>query len=138
MALAESGIVIHPKDTVSIDLDTALSSPTGITILKAREVAVIMNDQTFSGLSSALTVGEALKDLGISLQGLDYANPPENSPLPANRQIQLTRVQETLSIVKVETPYTNSYQPDPNTELDQGSVIQPGQVGLAITRSRIQ
>lgn len=138
MALAESGIVIHPKDTVSIDLDTALSSPTGITILKAREVAVIMNDQTFSGLSSALTVGEALKDLGISLQGLDYANPPEDSPLPANRQIQLTRVQETLSIVKVETPYTNSYQPDPNTELDQGSVIQPGQVGLAITRSRIK
>jgi len=138
LALAEADISIHPKDTLSLDLDTVLNNPTSLDIRRAREFSVSVGSAVISGLSSAQTVGEVLRDLGLSMQGLDFTTPSENSVLPANGKINLTRVREALVIQKVETQFTSSYSPDPNTEIDQYSVVQPGQVGLAITRSRIQ
>jgi len=138
LALAEAGIYIHPKDTLSVDLDTVLNSPTSLEIRRARKISVSVGSAVISGLSSAQTVGEVLHDLGLPMQGLDYTTPSETSPVPTDGNIQLKRVKEALVLQKVETPYTRSYSPDANTEIDQYSVVQPGQVGLAITRSRIQ
>jgi uncharacterized protein YabE (DUF348 family) len=138
LALAEAGISIHPKDTLSVDLDTALLAPINLDILRARQISITVDSKLVSGLSSAQTVGEVVHDLGLSLQGLDYTTPPESAPVPTDGNIQLTRVREALVIQKIETPFTSTYAPDPYTEIDQYSVVQPGQVGLAITRSRIK
>ena len=138
LALAEAGISIHPKDTLSVDLDTALLAPINLDILRARQISITVDSKLVSGLSSAQTVGEAVHDLRLSLQGLDYTAPPESAPVPTDGNIQLTRVREALVIQKIETPFTSTYAPDPYTEIDQYSVVQPGQVGLAITRSRIK
>jgi uncharacterized protein YabE (DUF348 family) len=138
MALDEAGISIHPKDTLSVDLDSALLAPTSLDIRRARQISVAVDSMLISGFSSAQTVGEVVHDLGLSLQGLDYTAPSESSPVPTDGKIQLTRVKEALVIQKIETPFTSSYAPDPTTEIDQYSVVQPGQVGLAITRSRIK
>ena len=138
LALAEAGISIHPKDTLSLDPDTALLAPISVDIRRARQISVKVDSVLISDKSSAQTVGEVLHDLDLSLQGLDYTTPSESAPVPTDGNIQLTRVREALVIQKNETPFTSSYEPDPNTEIDQYSVVQPGQVGLAITRSRIK
>jgi 3D (Asp-Asp-Asp) domain-containing protein len=83
-------------------------------------------------------VGEALADLGFSLQYLDYAIPAENEPVPVDGTIRMVRVREEILLEKEETAYQNTYVEDPNAELDTVSVVVPGQVGLVVTRTRVR
>ncbi|MCJ7695468.1 MAG: ubiquitin-like domain-containing protein [Anaerolineaceae bacterium] len=138
MALEEIEILIHPKDTLSQSLDTPLISPISLEIRRARELSIEVDGVLLNSRSSALTVGEALQDIGLSLQGLDFSTPDEQVPIPNDGKIKVIRVSEALVIEKEETPFTSDYQPDPNTEIDQYSVLQPGQVGLVINRTRIK
>ena len=138
MALDEHGISIHPKDTLSLSLETPLNSPLSLVLYPARELTIEVDGRSVSALSSAMTVGEALQDVGLPLLGLDYSIPSEEEAIPGNKKIAITRVREALVIEKEETQFTSDYQPDPNTEIDQYSVLQPGQVGLVINRTRIK
>ena len=47
-------------------------------------------------------------------------------------------ISEEVIILKDEVAYQNEYVEDPTTELDQISVVQPGQVGIYATRERVQ
>lgn len=138
MALSESGIKLAPHDSISPSLETRLDSSLQVEIFTARSIQVATVSGTITGLSSAQTVGAALQDLGITLQSLDYCVPSENDPVPANGKIAMVRVWENLLLAKEEYPFSVTYQPDPETELDQGSVVKPGVLGLIINRTRIR
>ena len=138
MALAEAGIQLHPKDQVSMDLDSALTSAMEVNIRPARQITVSIGSAQLVDFSSQATVGAALLDLDISLQGLDVSIPGEDAPVPADGHIQVVSIREELVLMTDESPFTSSYAPDPNTEIDQYSVVQPGQVGMVVTRSRIR
>jgi 3D (Asp-Asp-Asp) domain-containing protein len=86
--------------------------------------------------SAAATVGQALAQAGIALQGLDYSKPAEDQPLPENGKIKVVRVQEQVTLEQKQIPYTTEYVADPRTELDQSSVVDAGQVGVEVTRLR--
>ena len=137
-ALWEAGIALHPEDRLSIPLETPLSSTTELSLTRARPVKVVFSGKQVSGFSAAETVGEALADLGFSLQYLDYAIPAENEPVPVDGTIRMVRVREEILLEKEETAYQNTYVEDPNAELDTVSVVVPGQVGLVVTRTRIR
>jgi uncharacterized protein YabE (DUF348 family) len=138
MALSEAGIRFKPEDAISTDIETSLDQSLEVTIFTARKLSINAADRTIQGLSSAQTVDEALLDLGIPLQALDYTIPPEGDPVPENGNITLVKICERLAFLKEEFPFTVTYEPDPNTELDQGSVIEQGSLGLIINRSRIR
>jgi 3D (Asp-Asp-Asp) domain-containing protein len=99
---------------------------------------VKVGEETYTGKSAARSVGRALVDVGLSLQNLDYSIPREDEPIPVNREIELVRVSEEVVIATDEVAYESEYVEDPETELDQYSVVQPGQVGIYATRERIQ
>lgn len=138
MALHEAGIQLNPKDVLSLDLDTPVTSPLAVSIRRARLLSIAVDSQTVTGFSASETVGEVLSEMDLVLQDLDYSQPAEDAPVPENGNIQIVRVREALLLQKEEFAYKNTYAPDPETELDQTSVIQPGRVGLIIHRERVR
>jgi uncharacterized protein YabE (DUF348 family) len=136
-ALETAGIDLGPQDAVSLDLNTSIAGPMAVTIRRARTVTVRVGEETVSGLTAATTVGGALQDLNIPLQNLDYSIPAEAAALPEDGRVQVVHVREEILVMTDETPYTNDYIEDPNTPLDQSSVVEPGQPGIFATRERV-
>ena len=137
-ALESESIFVGKNDWISMDPLTPITGNIQVEIRRARPVTVKIADQTFTGMTAALTVGDALLQLGIPLQNLDYSVPSESDVLPPNAEIKIVRVEETLAIMTDETPYESDYQEDPETALDQYTVIQEGQNGIIATRERIK
>ena len=137
-ALLEAGYQLRPKDRLSPAASTVLPAELDATLDLAELVSVTIAGGTQTGLSAAETVGQALSELGFSLQGLDRAQPEPEEPLPANKQIKLVRVRESISLAIEETPNQNTYTEDPNAELDTISVVEAGTPGMVVTRTRTQ
>lgn len=137
-ALESEGIRLAPQDRISMDLTTPVEESMVVTINQAKPVSVVIDGEMRTGLSAAATVGEALMDLGILLQNLDHSIPAEGEPLPEDRQISIQRINETVSIAIEEIPYESEYVEDPNTPLDQISVIEPGQDTIFAARERVK
>lgn len=137
-ALEQAGIRLNPQDWISEPLTTAVTGSMTVSIRRAQPITVKVGETTINGLSASLTVGEALQDAGVPLQNIDYSLPPEDARLPVNREIEVVRVREDVMVMTDEVAYKNEYVEDPNTLLDQVSVIEPGQVGIYATRERVR
>ena len=138
MALDEAGIAVSSADILSKDLGTSLYEGLTLTIQRAKSIRVEVDNQQIDGISARRTVGEVLAELGLGLQDLDFSIPAENEALPADGKITVVRVNEAIVLEKEEFPFENTYEPDPNTELDAVSVLVPGQVGMNVRRERIR
>lgn len=133
--LSEAGLEFNQKDRFSPRLGETLSSSTQLHITLAEPVCVNTNNQEFCGLSAGETISEALADLEITPQNLDYAQPEEDEPIPADRRVTIHQVEERLVLQTDETSFAYSYQEDPNTQLDTTAVIVPGQAGIDVLRT---
>ncbi|MDY6872782.1 MAG: ubiquitin-like domain-containing protein [Chloroflexota bacterium] len=136
-ALETAGIKLSVEDAITLDPNTPLTGPLSVAIRRARPLTVQVGEQTVTGVTAAETVGEALQDLDIPLQNLDYSQPGEAAALPEDGQIRVVRVREELMVMTDETPFPVEYQEDPETPLDQTSVIEPGQNAIVATRERV-
>ena len=136
-AFEVGGVVLGPLDWVSVGMETAITEPMTITIRPARVITVQRGDETLTGLSAAVTVGEALQDIGMPLQSLDTSVPDEEAILPEDGVIRVVRGLEDLTVVTDETAYETERREDPDTPMDQTTVIQPGQPGIYATRQRV-
>ena len=87
--------------------------------------------------SSSATVGGALAEAGIPLLGLDSSQPSEDDALPSNGQIQVKRISESILLSEKSIPFKTDYQQSADVELDQQKILQPGQLGLSVSRVRI-
>jgi len=137
-ALEAESIALAVHDWISMALSSPVRDSMLVSIRRAKPVRVTAPEGVSSGLSAGMTVGEALLDLGLSLQHLDYSLPPDDEPLPLDGEIRVVRVNETLTIAKEEIPHDSQYQQDPQTPLDQVSVIEPGQNAIFATRERVR
>jgi len=137
-ALAECALHLESGDEVSPAPETPLTPEIQVTVRRARLLQVQVNGNTLTLYSSAATVGEALAEAGIALQGLDYSQPPEDQPLPADGVIRVVRVREEVVLEQETLPFKNEYEPDPETELDQRRIIEPGEYGVEVSRLRVR
>jgi len=135
-ALWEAGITLDSADQLSIPADTPLDGPLTVELQRAVPLTIQVNGQTAAIRSAGPTVGSALAQAGYALQGADYSIPSEQDPLPADGQIRLVHVQETIALSQSLLPYSTEYVEDPNTELDHSSVVTEGQYGLEVSRER--
>jgi resuscitation-promoting factor RpfB len=74
----------------------------------------------------------------MPLEGLDTSQPAETAPLPADGRIQLRRVLETVALTEKSIPFTTRTELSADVDLDQQSLLQGGETGLAIARTRIR
>ncbi len=138
-ALWEAGIRLYAGDRLIPAAATPLTGALEATLRRAVPLTISVQGQELFVRSAAETVGGALAEANIALQGLDYSRPAATEPLEsAAGKIEVIRVREEVALTVTSIPFTNEYQPDPDTELDQRSVIQAGEVGQKVTRERIR
>jgi 3D (Asp-Asp-Asp) domain-containing protein len=109
-----------------------------VDIRRSQPVRILVQGQEISLPTAAQTVGQALAQAGISLQNLDYSQPAENEPVPANRIIKVIRVREELQTQSKPVPFTSELVADAQMEIDSQKVIQAGLNGIKLSRIRIQ
>jgi uncharacterized protein YabE (DUF348 family) len=137
-ALAETGLQLYAADFIDPPADTPLSAGMAITYRPSEELSVTTSDGTVTIRSSAATVGAALAGAGIPLIGLDYSHPAESEALPADGQVRIVRVDESLQLVQKSIPFETETVASPEVELGQEEIAQPGLEGLAVARTRIR
>jgi uncharacterized protein YabE (DUF348 family) len=137
-ALWQAGIRLAPADRMIPPANSPLNGTLTARIQRARDLDITTAGGDIHIRSAAQKVGQALSEAGLSLQGLDYSLPAEDQPIPANGQIRLINVDENILLQQKQLPYKTSYQADPNTELDQHSVVVAGVPGLEVTRIRVR
>lgn len=140
--LHEASIWLRAGDKVNPSASTPLSTfklpNPSITITPARAVTITTSGKNIQINSPAQTVGEALAEAGIPLLGLDYSLPAENEALPADGQIRVVRVRESVVLAQKPIPFENDLQASADVPLDQTQIIQPGESGLSVQRIRIR
>jgi resuscitation-promoting factor RpfB len=138
LALAEMNVYTNTSDLLSTPLDTPLDRPISLLLQKARPVTIQVDGKTVAAQTAQSSVGGALADAGIALQGLDYSVPPENQLLPSNGSLKVVRVREEVILSQTPIAFKSETVSDPNVELDQRRVVEAGQYGLEVTRTRVR
>lgn len=137
-ALREAGAFLHAADSIIPPPETPITDSMTVTYTPARDLVVTIGDETIRIRSAAGTVGEALARAGIPLVGLDISRPDENEALPADGQIQIVRVRETVSVALEAIPFSTEFIENPELAFGQDEIVQPGVEGLAMVRTRIR
>jgi uncharacterized protein YabE (DUF348 family) len=137
-ALTEAGVTLYPTDRLDPPLDTPLNAPLTVTLLSSRPLTIQVGQAFIQARASADTVGAALAQAGLSLQGLDYSLPAETEPVPADGKIRVVRVLEELNLETETIPFDTIFQAQADMDIDIQKVVQFGQSGLAASRTRIR
>ncbi len=137
-ALEEAGFSLYAADRLSPPVETPLAGNMEITYQPARDLSITVEGLSVKVRSAAETVGQALAEAGISLQGLDYSIPPDSGPLPEDGQIRVVRVEEVFALTQKILPFKTDFQPTADLELDQQAIIQVGEAGLSVSRVRVR
>lgn len=137
-ALWQAGVQVSLADVLSLPYSTLHKDAQTETIQRAKTIRVSVDGKELSARTGAATVGEALKEVGLALQGLDYSQPAENQPIPASGAIRVVRVVEKVELKQTAIAYKSELVADPELELDQRRVIQAGREGLKVSRILIR
>jgi 3D (Asp-Asp-Asp) domain-containing protein len=137
-ALWEKGIILSAADRPNLPLVTPLAWGLEVLLERARAITVQTQAASFTLRTAASTVSEALAELGLALQGLDYSLPPASAPLPTDGTIRLVRVSEEVLIEQTPLEFETQYQPVSDLELDNQTILQTGEYGLVAQRVRVR
>ncbi len=137
-ALWEAGIGLNEADPVTPSLNTELKPGLQIILKHSRLVTIHAQGVEITRRTAADSVGEALAEAGLALEGLDYSQPAETTSLPADGNIQVVRVREETILEQASLPYQVEYQAAEDVELDSQKIIQTGLVGLTAKRIRVR
>jgi len=137
-ALTGTGAQLYAADQLDPPADTPITNAMAITYTPSQELIVTADGKQIRIRSSARTVGEALAEAGIPLLGLDSSQPSENEALPQDGHIRVVRVSESVMLAQKSVPFNSQFVSSADVELDHQEVLQPGQPGLAVSRTRIR
>ena len=68
----------------------------------------------------------------------DTSSPDEFALLPEDGQIRVTRVEESILLIQKPIPFEAEFTASSELELDQQGLLQPGEVGLTMSRVRVR
>ena len=137
-ALAEAGINLRTSDHIVPPTGTPLTGDLEAILTHSKELTVTIGSTTTKTWVVGKTVGDALVSAGLSLQGLDYSIPGEDSPLPSNGNIQVVRVREQIALEQTNLPYGTDQISDDSLALGESQVIQAGVPGVKVSQVRIR
>jgi len=136
--LRESGLQLYATDFIDPPAESPISAEMAITYRPSQEMMVSTSAGEIRIRSSAGTIGAALAGAGIPLEGLDYSLPTEFDPLPADGQVHVVRVSESMQLIQKSIPFKTETASSPDVALGTQEIAQPGQEGLAVARTRIR
>ncbi|MDZ4670018.1 MAG: ubiquitin-like domain-containing protein [Phototrophicales bacterium] len=128
-ALDEAGYVLFLPDQVSPAPTDPIVANMEIVIDRSRELTIRADGRSIATRVRAQTIGDALIESGITLNGLDYSIPSTTQPITEGITIRVIRVTEDIVMVQTPIAYESVLQADANLELDTRAVIQAGNSG---------
>ena len=96
-----------------------------------------LKDEVIEVNTAAKTVAEALVEGGLALQAADYSIPDAQADIPENGKISVVRVREEFTLTQTNIPFSVDYIQSGEVELDQREVVQAGEFGVEVTRTRV-
>lgn len=136
--LNENGISIGVQDDVQPPLPSPVTNALTIIFTPARDLTITSGDESIHIRSAARTVGEALAEAGIPLMGLDKSLPAENEPLPADGQVKVVRVTESVSVELKSIPFATEETESADLAFGEQKILQSGTSGVEMVRTRIR
>ena len=136
--LNENNIPIGTHDEVRPPLSAPVTDSMTITLIAARTLTVNNGGSVITIQSTAQTVGEALAEAEIPLMGLDTSLPSENEPIPADGQIQVTRVSESTLVEVQSIPFSVEERESADVAFGEQKILQNGENGAEMVRTRIR
>ena len=137
-ALDDADIILNDSDTVYPPLDNPLVPELLISIEPGFSVTIVVDGSIIQTRTGSQTVQEVLNETGITTGPLDYTQPPLDTPLSENLQIQLIRVTEELLTQDEAIPYQTLWQASAEMEIDTQGLISAGQPGIKRTQIRVR
>jgi len=137
-ALWENGIEINDGDRLHPPAESLLDKPLQVKLTRSQEVNIEYAGGTVKSRTTAETVGEALLEAGIPLQGLDHSLPAADEHIPKDGIIHVVRVKEELLLESEPIPFDTETQPVPDLEIDNKKIVQSGVFGLNTKRVRVR
>jgi uncharacterized protein YabE (DUF348 family) len=137
-AMWEAGIRLRAGDVLLPPPETPLNGPLSATLVEGSLVEITADGKTILSLVAADTVGAALAEAGISLQGLDYSSPSEDQPLPSDGKIRVVRVWEEILLEQETIPYGIEFKLLEDVEIDNYRVEDFGAPGLKAQQVRVR
>ena len=137
-ALSGPKTPLYASDGFEPAASSVITGPITVRLASSRELVVRVDGRDVHTRSAAATVGKALADAGLPLLGMDFSRPAESEPLPADGQIQIVRVSESVVLSQKSLPFEADFKESANVELGQEQILQPGLNGLAVSRVRIR
>ena len=137
-ALIKEGIQLYKADQLSLPPNTILDgSELSVELIRAKPLLVKISDKEITIRTTAETVGPALAQGGLALQGRDYSIPSESEPLPESGPVEIVRVTEEILLEQEQIQFITEYQPADDLELDQLQILSGGEFGIQAKRLRI-
>ncbi|MGD2252096.1 MAG: ubiquitin-like domain-containing protein [Anaerolineales bacterium] len=137
-ALWENGIPLYQGDYLEPSPDTALPTLYRVILQRSRPLQIAVDGQSYRTRVVADTVGEAMAQAGVALVGLDYAMPAVDQPLPLEGPVEVVRVQEFILTEQSPLAFGTLYQGDPELEIDNTRLVNPGSYGIQANRVRVR
>lgn len=136
-ALEEAGVELHLADRISPELNTAITPGLKIEVEQSKLIHVDVDGRTLHTRTLRKSIAEVLTDLGVTLIGQDYTQPPLEAAVEANTSVKIVRVREEILIEQETIPFDTVTIADPAMELDT-NVEQPGRSGVSQKRTMIR
>jgi uncharacterized protein YabE (DUF348 family) len=137
-ALLEAGIRLYRADKVFPDPATPVFDGMHVQVQLSLPVSVRLDDHIMRTRTHRARVGEVLADLGVTLNGQDYAVPPLDASLREGLEIRVVRVTESVIVEQSSIPFEVVWQPDPDSEIDTQRLLQEGEPGVLERRIRLR
>jgi len=137
-AIWDAGIQLHSTDQLTPPPNTPLNGGEISAILnRSQEVFIQTQGGVVRTRVLASTIGEALAEVGMPLQGANYSIPGEDESVPENGRIRVVQVSEEIILEQDLLPFGIQYTALSDVPLDELRVVQVGEYGLKARRVRV-
>lgn len=127
--LREQGVSCCEEDSLSVPPEGFISDGMTLELVHAVDFKVTADGRTVKCKSLEETVGKALEDAGIKVRKRDIVTPEKNSPLEADMEIVVQRVETEKVTVKEKVPFEVITQHDNTMNEGETKVLIEGEDG---------
>jgi uncharacterized protein YabE (DUF348 family) len=129
-ALRAAGVAIYLADEVSPGLGAAVEPGMRVTIQRSTPLLITADGLTFRSRTRKPTLGQAIEDEGLRLQGRDRMEPPGPAPVQANAHVRVIRVREVYLTEEEPISYKTVWWGDSDLEIDNQRLDAAGIEGV--------
>ncbi len=129
-ALRAAGVLVYLADAVSPGLGTAVVPGMRVDIQRSTPLVITADGLTFRSRTRQPTLGQAIEEEGLRLQGRDRMEPPGPSLVQPNVHVRVIRVREVYLTAEEPIPYKTVWWGDPDLEIDNQRLDEPGAAGV--------